>query len=181
MKNIISGQLYRILILVSSISILAACGASDVLDLADNIGNGGGNVETFGSVTVSGNDTGTIGTSFEPTAERLSALTDDILFAAFADADVNIITQTGAGRILTVTFGSAGPVTISYGFSVSDSDVEYSYITNCGDNDCSGVTINTVTNEIAFTGVILFRNNEIDNNSATGSITLNGSVAYGSL
>jgi len=179
MKKIIFGQFFRFLIIVSSISILAACGASDALDLVNDIDNPGGGTETYGSVTISGPDISSIGDSFEPTVENFDEPSTGLFLASFGDADVDIGTLSAVGRILGVTFSANGtPIGIAFGANLTNGDIDYAYSTVCDVNDCSGIDINTTTNVITLNNVIVFVETDGSSNAATSSVTLNGSVTY---
>ncbi len=179
MKKIISGQLFKLLVLVSSISILAACDASDALDLAGEIDNGGGGTTTFGSVSVSGVDASVIGNGFEPTIRQINEPGAGILIAIFGDAEASFPVLSGIGRILVVSFdGNSVPISIGYNVVRTNTDAEYTYVTDCSVNDCSGISLNSATNVITLASVTVFVEADVSANVATGSVVLNGSVTH---
>ena len=171
MKKILFGQLFKLLMLVSSVSILAACGASDV--------NSGG--EVLGTISVSGADTSVIGSSFSPTADAATDSTDNfgIVGVALGEGTVDFLAQSGVVRALAVVFNlDETLLSIEYVVGFSDNDVEYKYAVNCIDNDgCPGLSVDIATSTITLSNVQLFVAQEVGN-PATDSITLNGSTRY---
>jgi len=186
MKKIIFGQFFKLLILASSISLLAACGASDAIDAAnaiDDINNDLNTGEVLGSVTVSGNDTQSFGTGFQPTTDLSEfAVVGDVIVAVFVDVDVSIdlFVLDGSAKGLTVSFSSVTGLPITVGYSVStDQSQDFSYVANCDEGaDCTGVSINLGASTVTFTDAVLLDNEDELDNVATGSVTLNGSVRY---
>ncbi len=180
MSKIFSGHfqdIFRFLILGSSISILAACGASDALDLIDNIDNIDTTTDnasgTIRVKAVSSADASAIGGSFSPISGSVSSAS-----LSFVDYDISLIAQSVVTRGLIAVIGLDGaPLAMTYGVGISSNDTKYQYTVDCDVNDCSGVSISIANNTVTLTNVTLFPSDSVDN-SATASVELSGTVTY---
>ncbi len=153
---------------------------------APGSGNGGntppvGGVNS-GSITLTGNDTGTIGTSFAPNI-------DPVVFEVF-----NIVTANWSQSIFNATeFESR---TMSFRFNIDGSLYSitylrttgtspnneptsfYSYYVDCEDTpqDCTPIVLDIAQQRVTYNNVRLIP--DIGNNNATDAIVLNGTLSW---
>ena len=125
-----------------------------------------------GSLSISGNDTSSIvGSTFNPNVCLQNA--------SLSDDSISWI-QTLSRANLTLSFLDNGaPDTLS--FAVPDATGAYSYTIDCQHifSDCSGITLDTTTDNVSFTDVILSKADiTIGRNRATAPVTVTGTLRY---
>lgn len=142
-------------------------------------GNGGGTPGAFGTLAVSGNDTGTIGTTFEPSISTPvisgvpPALTGVVWSAMKGIGTTNVQAST-----LTITLQGTTPVSIIMVHGFSDATA-YSHMKLCflNEEDCSGVTVDLENRTVTFeqTGVPVTPGG---GNIATAPVILDGTLSW---
>ncbi len=116
-------------------------------------GNGGTTPGAFGTLEISGNDTGVIGTSFDPSLSTPvltgapPAVTGVVWSAMKGVGTTNVQAST-----LTITFQGTTPNSIIMVHGFSDTSA-YSHMNLCflNEEDCSGVTVNLENRTVTFT------------------------------
>lgn len=142
---------------------------------ASTPGSSGGSTSGLGALSISGAETDTIGTTFEP---------NEITAPDATSIRWRTVIDGGGGQGLvthSILFsfnldGSANSFT--YSRVIESGVTEYHYHASCGVDDCSGVTVNQTANTIRFVNV--------DTPAAQGlgiaasPITINGTLGYAS-
>ncbi len=139
---------------------------------ASSSGGGGGGSTGLGSLTISGVDTATIGTSYAPTIQAGSGSGTPF---AVAWAGINIgqisIAGTSSSELASITFNT--------GLVIGGQVVVYSYALNClsAGVDCSNLQVNE-TNKQAFFNNLQMPLSGALNNPAMAPVTLNGTLNW---
>lgn len=142
---------------------------------------GGDTTPPSGSVSISGTDTNTIGTTFTPVYDN-DSFENSFITSAFL-FDVNIYTSSLGtdARFLVMAFSPTddSPMSVGFGKITAGSQDGYNYNANClSGDDCSGVSFNRSTMTVTFTNVVLPKELSDLDNLATDSIALNGTVTF---
>jgi hypothetical protein len=149
---------------------------------AGSVGGGGGvPAGDYGSLSMAGQDAaGTVFAAQSSTASILGGGGSVV----WVDYDV-ATTTSGIGRTLTMTFTTDGPASLALAVVNTDSSKtvvqQWHYVLICSaPADCAGIDLNTSTGVVALTSVVMQPSPSVASspNSATGNITLNGTVSY---
>jgi hypothetical protein len=160
-----------------------SCSSSSSSDPAPGSGDTpiGGSGD-FGSLTMS--DQPDAGTVFNAQFGEAN-LTGGTGTITWLDFEVGAMTS-GTGRNLTLLLSGDTPISLALAVvrgNLAGGGVieeEWAYTLDCTVGDCSGISINSATQEVSFSGVALSVAvaASIPTNSATGPITLNGTLSY---
>lgn len=164
-----------------------------------NIDTGTGtSLSPTGNLTLSGNDTNVIGTSFIPVDDFNSYAQNTQLYSnvylAMQDVELGefgtpVDSSVAAIRFLGIdistTDDTISSIFFGRGTSAGGGSIVHHYILYCfSGDDCSGASFNRSELSISFSNVVLqpvvFPNN-LNTNLATGDITLNGTVSVARL
>ena len=164
----------------SARTLIDAAAAQANLLASLNSGGGGGNTGngTFGTLTVSGSDTGITGTSFTPDYGIPSVVNTEVVGVVWTGS-TGVGTASVQVSSLTVTFTGTTPtsVTMIHGLS---SGVNYTYQNTCYQiqGGCADVTVNQAAKTVSFNNAAIDNAVAIPNNNATAGIVINGTLSW---
>lgn len=137
---------------------------------AIDIGGTSGGTGEFGSLSITGTDTSVLGTSYVPTIQTGQAGATTAL--VWDNIAATAITIGGSGSDLTL-------VTFNFSQLVNGQLSLYSYALVCGQpsNDCSNLQLDLANGVATFNNLVMPLSGA-NNNAATDSITLNGTLNW---
>ncbi len=166
---------------VAELTAVTSAGARSLIDaetaqthLLDSLNNTG-NAGEVGTLTISGNDQGVIGTSFAPGIMETQSIPEfSVIVGTWASTGVENFNQV----IVSITGTQIGAVEFRHMPSIIGTDI-YFYV--CSAFQCPGVSANLAAKTVTFNNAqiqIGAIQNVINNNLATGPIVLNGTLAW---